>query len=159
MCLLLFFFSSSVSQVFLFYLGSWLCLSIFCPPLLPPVSYLFLVLLSFSLLPPRMDSLNFEKYLQKGMIFCFAGTAKSCHSIPLIQPLIFWKSRERSEAAFTLVFHWWDELKVGSGVLHVPANFCRSFSLVVHALCFSEIKPDSSLAYTCVSMSPESGPW
>lgn len=27
--------------------------------LLPPVSYLFLVLLSFSLLPPKMDTLNF----------------------------------------------------------------------------------------------------
>lgn len=92
------------------------------------------------------------------MIFCFAGTAKSCRSGPLIHPLIFWNSRERSKAAFSLVFHRWDKLKVGTRILQVPANFCRSLSLIVHAQYFSEIKPDSSLAYTCVSMSPESGP-
>lgn len=152
------FFLSSLSQVFLPYLRSWLYLTIFCPSLLPPVSYLFLVLLSFSILQPKMQSLNFEKYPWKGMIFCFAGTAKSCHYSLHRQPLIFLKRRERSKAAFSLLFHWWNYLKVGTRILHVPASCCRSLSLVVHEHYFSEIKPDSSITYTCVSVSPESGP-
>lgn len=144
---------SSVSQVFPLYLRSWLCLTIFCPLFchLSPTCFW-----SFSHSPsfhPRWTLWIFKYTYRRGRSSALQGLHNPATPVHLYSHWSFGKAEKDSRqflALYSADGNSWNQDFACSCPIPAEAAWVVQY--------FSEIKPDSSLAYTCVSMSPESGP-